>query len=156
MDSYNSEHDTKMHIKTVEKYLCEFVGLILERATLHDKSKLLPPEKEVFDEVTPLLKELTYGSKEYNESLENMKSALKHHYSENRHHPEHFENGIEGMNLVDLIEMICDWKAASERHNDGNVYKSLDINRSRFAIDDQLFLILENTVNDILISKKAE
>jgi hypothetical protein len=37
-----------------------------------------------------------------------MAPALKHHYENNRHHPEHFKNNIDDMNLIDLIEMLCD------------------------------------------------
>lgn len=50
------------------------------------------------------------------------------------------------MDLLDIVEMLCDWKAATERHNDGDIMKSLEINKNRFNIDDQLFAILENTV----------
>jgi hypothetical protein len=51
------------------------------------------------------------------------------------------------MNLIDLVEMLCDWKAASERHNDGNIRKSIEINASRFTISPQLVKILENTAD---------
>jgi len=44
-----------------------------------------------------------------------MKPALEHHYALYRHHPEHFQNGIDDMNLIDLVEMFADWKASSER-----------------------------------------
>ena len=54
------------------------------------------------------------------------------------------------MNLVDLTEMICDWMAATMRHADGDIYKSLEINRKRFNIPDVLVKILKNTVDDIL------
>lgn len=57
------------------------------------------------------------------------------------------ENGINDMDLVDLMEMICDWKAASKRHNDGNILKSLELNKDRFHIDAQLYSILKNTVD---------
>ena len=50
------------------------------------------------------------------------------------------------MNLVDLIEMICDWKAASERHADGDIYKSIEINQKRFGYSDELKQILKNTI----------
>ena len=56
-----------------------------------------------------------YGSNEHKEALDIIKPAIDHHYKENRHHPEHFEDGISGMNLVDICEMISDWKAASDR-----------------------------------------
>ena len=42
------------------------------------------------------------------------------------------------MNLIDIVEMICDWKAATLRHNDGNLLKSVEINAKRFGMDDQL------------------
>jgi hypothetical protein len=144
---YDSTYDTRKHINRVGLYLAIFQGFLSDRADLHDASKLLPPEKETFDRVTPLLKELTYGSDEYRETLASMYDALEHHYANNRHHPEHFPNGINGMNLIDLVEMVCDWKAASERHADGDIYKSLEINKKRFEMSDQLYQILKNTVN---------
>ena len=52
------------------------------------------------------------------------------------------------MNLVDLLEMIIDWKAASMRHDDGDVMRSIDINTKRFGMDPQLVKILQNTVRD--------
>lgn len=50
-----------------------------------------------------------------------------------------------GMTLVDLIEMLADWKAATERHEDGDLARSLVIQQERFGISDQLARILENT-----------
>lgn len=44
------------------------------------------------------------------------------------------------------IEMLCDWKAASERQLDGNILKSIDKNRTRFGISSELSDILVNTV----------
>ena len=54
------------------------------------------------------------------------------------------------MNLFDLIEMLVDWKAASERHNNGNIRKSIEINGNRFNMSPQLIRIFENTVKDLL------
>lgn len=54
-------------------------------------------------------------------------------------------SGINGMTLLDLVEMFCDWKAATERHADGNIERSIKINRERFGLSDQLVAILENT-----------
>lgn len=52
---------------------------------------------------------------------------------------------VNGMTLVDLVEMFCDWKASSLRHNDGNIRKSVEINAIRFRMSPQLAKILENT-----------
>jgi hypothetical protein len=51
------------------------------------------------------------------------------------------------MTLVDLIEMLADWKAATERHDDGDLARSLDIQRDRFGLSDQLADILRNTAH---------
>ena len=148
MKEYDSELDTLNHVRTVEGLLHQLIETLMIRSFNHDKSKLQPPEKDIFDKVTPKLKSLTYGSEEYKESLAEMGLALQHHYAENRHHPEHFEHGINDMTLVDLIEMICDWKAATLRHADGDIMKSLDINKGRFGISEQLNTILTNTVKE--------
>lgn len=120
---------------------------LLDRSVCHDASKLEDPELAVFNEHTPKLRDTTYGSPEYRENLKAMGGALQHHYAVNRHHPEHFPDGVNGMTLVDLIEMLADWKAAGERHDDGDLSASLLIQRDRFDISDQLLAILRNTAD---------
>lgn len=139
---YDSTEDTTHHINTVSILLSAIAFRIRERARVHDASKLLPPEKEAFDTFTPQLRDLTYGSPEYAACLEAMRPALEHHYQANSHHPEHYENGIDDMDLLDLIEMLADWRAATMRHADGDLRKSLEINRKRFHISEQLHGIL--------------
>jgi hypothetical protein len=78
-----------------------------------------------------------------------MKPALDHHYAQNRHHPEHHASGIAGMTLLDLIEMLCDWKAATERHEDGDMARSIQQNQERFGYSDELRLVLENTAREL-------
>ena len=145
MKKYNSRIDTIKHKLRVYRLLNIARIELKNRAKEHDKSKLESPEKEMFDEYTPKLAGCTYGSDEYKEFLKGLKVALDHHYANNSHHPEHYENGVNGMNLFDLIEMFFDWKAASERHNDGNIYKSIQINKNRFGLTDQVVSIFENT-----------
>ena len=144
---YDSKSDTLLHIKRVNELLMTAVRELLIRSEKHDSSKLESPEKELFDEFTPKLKDCTYGSDEYNGYLIELKVALDHHYSNNSHHPEHYKNGINGFDLFDLIEMLFDWKAATERHNDGDIRKSMDINKDRFGLSEQLYNILQNTID---------
>jgi len=145
---YDSAEDTLKHKQNVIEFIQRMCGDLDRRKILHDNSKLDEPEKKIFDEYTPKLANSTYGSEEYKSYLEGMKVALKHHYANNRHHPEHFENGIKEMNLVDLIEMLADWKAATLRHNDGDIMKSIEINQERFGYGDELKQIFINTVKD--------
>ncbi len=148
--SYDSAKDTLLHIKRVNELLLLFAKNLMDRAVCHDNSKLQEPEKPLFDKMTPLLKDLTYGSEKYKKSLAELKPALDHHYSHNSHHPEHYKNGVDGFTLVDLVEMFCDWKAASERHANGDIFKSIQINKDRFGMSAQLAKIFENTVNKLL------
>lgn len=140
-----TNYETMRHIERVRNLIGWAVGELLDRAELHDQSKLHHPEVELFTEYTPKLAGCTYGSAEYEGFRKAMGPALAHHYARNRHHPEHFKNGINEMNLFDVLEMLIDWKASSERHHDGNIRKSIEVNANRFGISPQLVKILENT-----------
>ena len=145
-EPYDSRADTLEHISTVRGLLWKFINSLKKRSRCHDESKLEDPEKPYFDEFTPKLKGLTYGSDEYKQSLKELKVGLDHHYAQNSHHPEHFSNGINDMNLADIVEMFCDWKAATMRHADGDIRKSIELNKERFGMSDQLVDILMNSV----------
>lgn len=145
MSDYDSRADTLVHSQRVGELMVQVVKELLDRSTCHDRSKTEAPEVEVFDEFTPKLKTSTYGSNEYKGYLAAMGEGLAHHYAANRHHPEHFADGVNGMTLVDLVEMLADWKAATERHADGDLTRSLGINRDRFGLSGQLVEILNNT-----------
>lgn len=147
---YDSRPETYEHIGVVRDYLTKAITELLQRAQDHDASKLVAPEKECFDEYTPRLKETTFGSSEYKANLIGMGDALQHHYEHNRHHPQYFPDGLDGMNLMDLVEMICDWLAAVQRHNDGDIRRSIELNQERFGYSDQLKKILNNTVDALM------
>ena len=149
MKDYDSTKDTLLHIKRVAQLLTEASSELIKRANCHDNSKLSTPEKELFDIYTPKLKDCTYGSDEYKSYLKEMQIGCNNHYSKNSHHPEHYENGIDGMDLFDVIEMFFDWYAAGERHADGNIYKSLNYNKGRFEMSQQLFSIMTNTAKNL-------
>ncbi len=138
---------TFRHIERVRNLLNICVKDLLNRGEKHDQTKLMPPEVEYFTEYTPKLANCSYGSEEYKGYLSAIQPALAHHYAHNSHHPEHYKNGINDMNLLDIMEMLCDWKASSERHHDGNIRKSIEINANRFGLSPQLVKILENTAD---------
>jgi hypothetical protein len=63
---------------------------------------------------------------------------------------EYYPNGVDGMSLFDLVEMLMDWKASSERHSNGmGITESIEISSERFKIGDQLKEILLNTAREI-------
>lgn len=168
-EKYDSSIDNSEHVKKVSKYCNMFAEEMIKRGRVHDSSKFFPPEKEIFDEYTPKLKDLEYGSDEYKICLTNMQVALDHHYENNDHHPEYFNlryksrdgkgtpvyEGLSGMNLFQLSEMFCDWFAAGQRHDDGKslnekIMNSICINQERFGYSDELKSILINTANEYI------
>lgn len=145
-DNKSANHNTWTHISEVQKIMHLFTTELTARAIDHDCSKLVHPEVVGFTDHVKGLDEIVYGSLEYFAQKEQLKEVLAHHYANNRHHPEHFKEGIAGMNLVDLLEMLSDWCASTKRSRDGNVNVSLKVQQKRFNISPQLMQILENTV----------
>lgn len=142
--AYDSKPDTLKHISLVQSYLHIVADWLIQRSERHDASKLISPEKEMFDVFRPKLDTMDVNSAEYKQALIEMGDALQHHYQMNSHHPEHYPNGIAGMNLLDVIEMVCDWKAAADKKGQS---VSMEWARKRFKIDPQLENIISNTLD---------
>jgi hypothetical protein len=147
---YDSTEDTLKHIETVRKFLAEVRGVLWGRATVHDESKLKEPEKSMYDEYIPKIRETErefgYGSPQYEQCVKDMGIVMRHHFDANSHHPEHYPNGINGMSLLDLIEALADWKAASVKSGQP---LNIEANKRRFEVSDQLSEILHNTVKEL-------
>lgn len=141
--------ETMRHIRRVQSLISQVVSNLLSRSICHDESKLCEPEASTFEIYTDKLKGSTYGSDEYKGFLAEMKPALDHHYAFNRHHPEHWSGGIKDMTLLDLIEMFVDWKAATERHANGDLLASIAQNKQRFGYTDELESIFVRTANEL-------
>lgn len=154
---YDSRPETGAHIDRVRDFLYAAIENLANRAECHDASKMVSPELEAFDIATPKLAKLVYGTPEYMASLSELDSALEHHYEHNDHHPQHFENGVRGMSLMALLEMLCDWRAASERMSQrtddpekvATFESGLAYNQERFGYSDELADILRNTVREL-------
>mgnify|MGYP001114264838 CR=1 FL=1 len=148
------KEQTREHIRNVGQLINTFITEMLDRVDAHDASKLVEPEAGVFEVMTAKLKGSTYGSPEYAAMLAEMKPALDHHYANNRHHPEFHKDGIKGMSLQDLVEMLMDWKAATLRHADGDILKSIELNQKRFGYSDELKQVFINTINEMGVADR--
>jgi hypothetical protein len=133
-------------------WLADCISDLFQRAAVHDNSKFSPEEYNAYDQAFPELQKYAYGSEEFKAALAKIQPALQHHYAVNDHHPEFFKSGISEMHLVQLIEMLCDWLAASER-SQTDFERGLEMNKTRFSIDTQLFEVLTNTVKQIAPEK---
>ena len=145
----DSKSATLEHIAVVKRIGIKFVVALQNRLIVHDKSKLRAPEKRIFDIYTSKLKGSTYMSDEYKEFLKEMKPGLDHHYANNDHHPQYFDDGVKGMSLIAVMEMLIDWCAAVQRHNDGDILTSIEKNQERFGYGDEVKQILLNTVKEM-------
>ncbi len=141
--------DLVQHKQWVAENMQRAATALFHRAAIHDNSKFEPEEFELYDKLFPELQKYPYGSPELKAVYKQLGSALNHHLKVNRHHPEFHEDGINDMNLIDVLEMVCDWMAASKRSQTG-IDKGLVINKERYGIDDQLFEIIKNTVAMLL------
>ena len=150
MNQLEYEEDVIKHKNNVYDLLEFFGKTLLKRGFTHDDSKLKNPELTEYPKYIEQLRKTEYGSEEYKAiTCGGMKEIIKHHYANNSHHPQYYENSIEGMNLFDLIEMFCDWKAASVRNPNGSMEKSVEFSVNKFNICPQLASILRNTIGII-------
>lgn len=141
------DSETLKHVNEVRGNIWTIIRELDKRASAHDASKFEEPERSVFAANTPKLAKTEYGTEEYEKLLKEVEVAIQHHYSKNTHHPEHWPNGIDDMDLLDMIEMLCGWAAATKRNLNGNVHKSIEHNQDRFGMTPQLAQIFKNTVN---------
>lgn len=137
--------ETQKHVECVRGYIQLCISELQNRQAVHDESKFSTEELPSYAEVTPKLKGSTFGSEEYKGFLKQIRPAIDHHQQTNRHHPEFFTDGVNGMNLIDVLEMVCDWIAAAQRHEDVNYERSLMFCKERFRLSDQLVSIIRNT-----------
>lgn len=148
MNAEDVKLETYKHKHLVSMFMNKIIEVLGQRSLDHDNSKLGEYESEEYAKFIPRLRTAKYGSDEHGEIMKDMSELMKHHYSNNSHHPEHFENGILDISLVDMIEMLIDWVAASVK-SDTSFEEGIEINQKRFGFGDEIKQILINTKSDL-------
>ena len=138
--------DTLLHISEVAENLEEYAGELRRRGLAHDRTKLQEPEFSAFIGQRERFKKANYGTPEYEECMRIAKPAVDHHYQHNRHHTAFVANGINDMGLIDILEMVADWRAANRRSPDKELVDTLDYMQKKYGIGEQLMHILRNTL----------
>lgn len=146
MSQYDSIDATDEHRIAVGELIYQIIARLEDRAAYHDFSKTHGIEKECLDKAGPP-ERVPYQSEAYKARMAILRPMIAHHYANNSHHPEHYPDGVNGMDLLDLIEMLCDWKAAAdERDTEGfDIDRSLANAPERWDLQPQLATILRNT-----------
>lgn len=120
--------ETQGHKRDVFENIRAIAERAMEVALQHDESKYMGEELPLLATKQP----------------EDHDKAMEHHYKLNRHHPEHFPNGISGMCLVDLIEMYSDWLSDAEEEGK-DFLQVLEEKQSKYQFSNDLKNILHNT-----------
>jgi len=126
---------TSVHKYWVMWYILKACWALLKRGFVHDFSKYELDEAFYFRRMKDL-KDVEYASSEYDEQIRLLRPALDRHYRVNNHHPEYYRTGIKAMSPLDLVEMLCDWKAATRKHKTGDIWKSIKVNQERYNYDE--------------------
>lgn len=133
------------HRQSVNKKLNFLSKEISKRGEEHDLSKLQYPEINWLIQMDKEPK-YEYGTKEYFQKMKKWNKFFVHHYTNNRHHPDHFQEGVYGMTLVDLCEYISDIISYYDEMHVGDAIKTIEKQKERFKLDEQLSQILKNTL----------
>lgn len=133
------------HKKSVKKRLEWLSKRLEERANNHDDSKLRVPE---FRWLVQMDKEpfTQYGTQEYFQKMDKWEKFFRHHYENNRHHPDHFREGILGFNLVDLCEFTADIISYVDTLHVGKAIEIVENQAKRFNLDFQITQLIKNTI----------
>ena len=160
------ETDIRKHQQIAAEHLIMCAKNLLDRAIVHDASKLLEPERSAYIEPVYALntENVEYGSDRYKHLTKQMGVGWEHHKLANDHHIEFFmsryieeknNNPLLKVDLFALIEMCCDWIAAASRRGNS---PELALNPliEKYKMDEQLQSVMRNTLRRIqLISDKG-
>jgi hypothetical protein len=135
-----------VHKILVARFLLKLAAVIVWRALIHDLSKYRWRETKHFAVTNSRMAKTTYGTPDYKALLNEIQAGVHEHYKVNSHHPEHYPTGMDGMGMVDFIEMAFDWVAASRMHHDGNPLASIEKNAVRFGYGEETKRILRKAV----------
>lgn len=138
--------DTISHISEVAENLIRMAEDLKARGVAHDRSKFEAIEFDAFVQTRPKFKVANYGTPEYQECVDIIKPSIDHHYKVNRHHTGFFSDGFQSMNLLDILEMLADWRAASRRSPDLTFKDSLPRAYAKYGIPENMQRHIEETL----------
>lgn len=151
------KYDTSIEIEILNIIIRKLTKKIIN----HDNSKIEHiPEFNLYKNVVYKLDGLEYGTKEHTEAKQELDQGFEIHCINNRHHPEHFNSeGIEGMDMYDIIEMIIDWCSAALcrgfKYKLSSLYKRIETHNFSKGLCDilvkNIYLILDEDqiINDL-------
>ena len=121
---------------------------LISRGRTHDNSALGSPEIEVYHRFFLEYQKYKIGDPRKDEVFTQMAEAIGHHFQYNDHHPEHFENGINDMDLIRLMQFTADIMSWSEQEQI-DIFEILPMIRDKCGMTDQVYNLICNTITEI-------
>lgn len=151
----STEEYVNGHINRVQKWINKFTAVLFNRGIVHDKSKLREPEFSMWKKMDeePRYK---YGTKEYNEKINRYKEVFDLHYRQNRHHPEHWSGFYSEMDLIDVIEMLCDWLGYKDDITIKEAEELVNMQCKRYEFNSTFQSLLYNTLKNYFTVSENE
>lgn len=143
------------HISRVQKWISKFSTILYIRGLNHDRSKLCEPELSMWKKMDEEPR-YPYGTKEYQEKLNRYQELFKLHYKRNKHHPEHWSGYYLEMDLIDIIEMLCDWLGYKEDITIEEAEALIDQQCRRYNFNNTFRALLFNTLKNYFIVSEEE
>jgi hypothetical protein len=134
----------------IENNKIEVALELAERCSVHDNSKFQKEEMSCFLKIPESNDNLTNPNSKLDDE---MKSLLRMHWDNNRHHPEHYNGLYDNMESIDIMEMAIDCYARSIEMNTDLIIFIEVRQRERFVLPEEKFEELK-TYCYILLGKE--
>lgn len=141
--------DTILHVGEVAENLEVCASNLRQRGFAHDRTKFKALEFDAFVSTREKFKKANFGTPEYQACIDIIKPAVDSHYANNSHHTGYYQNGIKDMSLLDILEMVCDWKAANRRSPDLDFDESINRCVKKYNISPELEKIIRTTLQQL-------
>ena len=151
----STEEYINSHINRVQKWIGKFSSILFIRGVNHDKSKLCEPELSLWKKMDEEPR-YPYGTLKYKEKLNRYKEVFQHHYMHNKHHPEHWSGYYSEMDLMDVIEMLCDWLGYKEDITLKEAETLVNQQCERYGFNDTFRHLLYNTLKNYFTVSPSE
>lgn len=139
------------HKRAVQRWMQKFGIILLKRGEEHDNSKLEEPEFSGWCKMDEEPR-YPYGSYEYNEKIKRFHPLFVEHWKKNRHHPEYFNYNFEDMDLIDMVEMLCDWLSYRDCITYSEASKLVSTQCDRYNFSDDVKELILNTLKNHFVT----
>lgn len=141
----------QLHVNTLMKRVS---NELRKRGSRHDNSKFSGLEAslgDMYHNEYAKINVLTPSKADVDDYVNKTQAATIEHYKLNDHHVEHFEHGLNDMDLIQIIELVCDSLAhLKERgHTDSECVREIERQFINYGASNDIIDVVKNTVKHL-------